>query len=522
MVAKNMKGAVGILHVLSLVGLCVGFGCSNASFFEAEVSRTSRVSGEGHEVRVVSWNMERVGEPGSMEYEALHAVLVHLNADVVGLNEVAGADEVAYLEELAADLGYDVVFGADAAPEFGYQRNAILSRFPMVDSAALGSVELSGDDGANDLTRPLLRAEFEVAEGARFTAIVGHWKSGSGNDNEFRRTVASRRAVQALEERDSFWDAVVVMGDMNAELDESESPDHFYEDPDGLPASFSVGSDVEGWLELGLANDPFSPLLGFDLEPLALTQSDGQDGTRPESGRRLDYLWVSQAIASQPMEGEVYTCGAPSDDEATGLFHVRLDESICTWASDHLPVVADLVIGVSEVPERVVTPVVPLDREVIPWDREVLPEPTPAGDWKITEVLPNPDLCSDNFGEWVEVYNSSEGPLSLAGLFLEDAYGHRAEVEGGEIAAGAYAVLGRSDAERFCGDMQPDGYYATVMSLNNTGDSVLLGQGEDILDAPVAYGGELVEPGLALVVSADGTGWCEADPTPGRPNVACD
>jgi hypothetical protein len=218
----------------------------------------------------------------------------------------------------------------------------------------------------------------------------------------------------------------------------------------------------------------------------------------------------------------VYTCGTSADALTTGLFHVRLDEVLCTWASDHLPVVADVLIGISEVPERVVVPVAPLERVVIPWAREVLPESTPAGDWLITEILPNPDLCSDTYGEWVEIYNSTDGPLSLEGLFLEDAYGHRAEVEGGEVAPGDYAVLGRSDAERFCGDVQPDGYYTTSMSLNNTGDSVLLGYGADILDAPVAYSEGLVEAGMALVVNSDRSGWCEAVPSPGRPNAACD
>ena len=99
MVAKNTNWVVAVLRGLPLAGWLVVLGCSNAGVFEAESSRTWRASGEGSEVRVVSWNMERVGEPGSMEYEALHAVLVHLDADVVGLNEVAGADEVAYLEE---------------------------------------------------------------------------------------------------------------------------------------------------------------------------------------------------------------------------------------------------------------------------------------------------------------------------------------------------------------------------------------------------------------------------------------
>ena len=145
-------------------------------------------------VRVVAWNVEGVGAPGSSEYEALRTMLIHMDADVVGLNEVSGSDEVAYLEELAEDLGYGVVFGADADAAFGHLRNAVMSRFSLVEATALGAAALSGDPEANDLTRPLIRAEFETPQGVRFTTLTGHWKSGTGNDDEFRRAVASTRA----------------------------------------------------------------------------------------------------------------------------------------------------------------------------------------------------------------------------------------------------------------------------------------------------------------------------------------
>lgn len=513
------RWARGMSRAMICAGLTWTVGCSTSPTANLwGQPSTARGPAPSDAVRVVSWNVEGVGAPGTSEYEALRAMLIHMDADVVGLNEISGSDDVAHLEELALDLGYGVVFGADADAAFGHLRNAVMSRFSLVEATALGAPELSGDPEANDLTRPLIRADFETPQGMRFTTLVGHWKSGSGNDDEFRRSVASTRAAQALDAARSSRHPVIVMGDMNAELDESESPDHFYEAPDGLPASFTLGEDLEGWLEAGLANDPFAPLLALDLEALDLTQPDGTDGTRPESGRRLDYLWVSEDVAARPIEGEVYTCGEVDPSEPRGMFYVRLDPSVCELASDHLPVIADVEVSGVTLPDRVVAPPITSSLRL-----EVPVAPAPVStDWVVTEILPDPDACSDTYGEWVEIYNASDRTLPLAGLTLTDAYGHEAEVDGGEVAPGEYAVLGRSDAERFCGDVEPDGYYATAVSLNNTGDAITVGWEGEVVHEPAPYDGDLVEPGSSLVFDTASGAWCAAAPSPGEANLACD
>ena len=83
-------------------------------------------------VRVATWNIERVGAPGSAEYGATLDVLRRVDADVWVFNEIAGVGEVVYLDRLAEDLGFGTVYGADVRPWSGYQRNAVISRLPLL------------------------------------------------------------------------------------------------------------------------------------------------------------------------------------------------------------------------------------------------------------------------------------------------------------------------------------------------------------------------------------------------------
>lgn len=53
------------------------------------------------ELRVVTWNLETVGPPGSVQYQAVATVLGHIDADVVPLQEIASTADAGYLRTLA-------------------------------------------------------------------------------------------------------------------------------------------------------------------------------------------------------------------------------------------------------------------------------------------------------------------------------------------------------------------------------------------------------------------------------------
>ena len=178
---------------------------------------------------------------------------------------------------------------------------------------------------------------------------VSHWKSGSSNTDEYRRAIESRRMTQVADRFVSQGEPFVVMGDINADIgDGPQTPAMFTSIPTGLPTSFVTGADIKSLLfGNGLPNDPFGPLTAL-ATLLDAIQLDGTDATRPSSGRRLDYLLVSPALATTSVQ--VYDC---SDEHLPGglpLHGSPLPASVCPTASDHLPVLADLVIPTLNLP----------------------------------------------------------------------------------------------------------------------------------------------------------------------------
>ena len=300
-------------------------------------------------LRVATWNVKTIGAQGTTEYLAAKQVLDRIDADVVAVQEIASAADQTYLAYLAADLGYPHVVVAPAGP-FGADRTAFMSTFPLPATKAWTASELSSDPLANDMTRYILSAEVAVdIATAPLHLAVSHWKAGSSNSDEYRRAIESRRMNQVAASYVSQGEPFVLMGDINADIgDGPQSPVTFTSIPTGLPMSFVTGADITSLVfGTGLPNDPFGPLTLLSTLVDA-KQLDGTDATRPSSGRRLDYLLVSPALATTG--AQVYDC---NDEDLPGglpLHGTPLPASVCPTASDHLPVLADLVLPTINLP----------------------------------------------------------------------------------------------------------------------------------------------------------------------------
>jgi endonuclease/exonuclease/phosphatase family metal-dependent hydrolase len=316
-------------------------------------ARASLLPGQA---RVITWNIETIGTRGSAEYQAELDVLRRLGADVVSLNEVDSIIDATSFAQFAADAGYPNT-ALSAGSGFGTDRSAILSRFPILSSRSITAAEVSGDPNARDITRLPLETVVDLPGTSRDLRLISvHLKSGDTNGDEFRRVVESIRVAQALSARDPQRDLYVVLGDINEELDSvPRTPVLFTSLPTGLPSTFRLGTDINAQMTGGgLENDPFAAWQATPkpaMNALAALRLDGQDGTRPASGRRLDYLFLSPALAAQSPKGEVFFSGL---DGTTGLPKVGAPLAAGTnaTASDHLPVIMDFFVP-SEAGEEV-------------------------------------------------------------------------------------------------------------------------------------------------------------------------
>lgn len=461
-------------------------------------------------LRFATYNINTVGFPGDTEYAALQDVIGRLQPDVLALNEIEDDDDAFETEDLAAAMGYDYVVIADHIG-FGDDRNAILSRYPisaagiaLSDDPGEGhfrgwnSPSLSGDSDALDISRAIVGATVHTPVGD-IGMVSLHWKSGgSDNRTEFRRAVEVYRTLQAL---DAFEDVdhLLVSGDLNVDVfDRDPTPTTFTAEPTGFPARWSLGDDMVAQLssEEGLVNHPHALLDGYGLVRHPAAQADGSEGTRPSSGRTLDYVYTDAGMVRTGSE----IFNSLFDDRITGLDKGGdpLDALACAETSDHLPVIVDFDLGSD----------VTLPPDVLGFDDLVV------GDVLVTEMLPDPDDCSDSTGEFVEIRNVSGFTADLTGLVVADASGNEGTLDTLVLEDGEIAVLGRSASP--CG-FSADGSYGDRVTLNNSGDDVyLLANGVEIDHA--SY--DSTEAGLSWSRD-DEDAWCIGDTTAGMANPVC-
>jgi len=98
----------------------------------------------------------------------------------------------------------------------------------------------------------------------------------------------------------------------------------------------------------------------------------------------------------------------------------------------------------------------------------------------ITEIMQNPGAVSDDFGEYFEIYNAGGESVDLNGWTVQEADGSPSFVIGSSVvvAAGAYAVLGRSIDTAINGNVTVDYAYDGTWALGNSSDSVVLLDGD--------------------------------------------
>ncbi|MEZ4239051.1 MAG: lamin tail domain-containing protein [Myxococcota bacterium] len=462
------------------------FGFAACSPHLAPPAARPEAARAGGALRVMTWNIETVGDPGDLEYDAALQMLARIDADVVALQEVAYSQDVAPLDQLAEDAGYELaVLGTTG---FGNDLNAVLTRLPVIDAAAYDGATASGDARADDLTRDIVVASLD-AGAFDFTIAVGHLKSGTGDTNEFRRAVDERRAMQAL--FDVAGDHAIFCGDLNEDLgDRPPSPAVFHTLPSGLPSSYFLGQDLYDELTgPGLPNAPFAAFVDRGLQAVPALQLDGLDETRT-SGRRLDYLFVSADLADGAL-GEVYD----TEDEGLGggLPKAGAVPTYTTLqAADHFPVFADVPLGDGGGDGAV---------------------PAAPGNLELTEVMADPSACSDAEGEWVEVHNVSGEDVDLSGMLLGDAQGRALVGGGGIVPAGGYAVLARTVGA--CGVPAVSGTFTA--QLANAGDEVgLYTASGAVIDR---FSWTSTRSGESW--SRDGGVWCSAAGSPAAPNPGC-
>lgn len=171
--------------------------------------------------------------------------------------------------------------------------------------------------------------------------------------------------------------------------------------------------------------------------------------------------------------------------------------------------------------------------------------PGQVGDLLITELMTEPTVVPDYYGEWFELYNNSGKLLDLGGLVIQDDDGEELTISSSDpkrfLNAGDYLVLGVSTDTSKNGNVTVDIAYDFVnFKLDKTGDELRVSYGSLTLDEVAwdsAWGfgsssaASQLSPSVLLEWGNDhAVNWCDASTyispkgvygTPGAVNVAC-
>ena len=170
-----------------------------------------------------------------------------------------------------------------------------------------------------------------------------------------------------------------------------------------------------------------------------------------------------------------------------------------------------------------------------------------AGDLVITEIMASPDLdtsgnaCSDDDGEYIEIYNTRFETVDLRDLFIQDANditnGTGTTVDSKALLAPGNYAVGIHSGSNNCYGLTSS--FEFGFNLNNTGDLVTLSYGQTEIDT-VDFSTWSITEGASLELSVsnisatdndDATNWCDATSsigggsgdlgTPGDANSTC-
>lgn len=284
-----------------------------------------------------------LGPPGTPDHDSVRAVLGRIDADVVALEEIHGADvSGGDLAALAASLGYPYVFVAPSTGTFDTSlRVAVLSRFPF-----LFQTTVTSPAGAKEMNRLIPVVRVDVPGTTRDPIIAAaHLKSGTDASDLFQRTIELRRLTNFLTSLGlTSSDNFIVAGDFNL----SSTNRTFTSQPvSGLPASFVLGADIA--FPIPYSTDPTAYFSNPAVTRILPRQLNGSTATFPSSGSTIDVFLASGIFAGRPLKTEIYN-SALDDSNSSGLpkSGSPLPAGTSAAASDHLALFGDFELDAAQ------------------------------------------------------------------------------------------------------------------------------------------------------------------------------
>lgn len=317
-------------------------------------------------IRIATFNVEHGLEaPGTVGHDAVLAVLTRIDADIIALQEIQGADltgHPSHVDTLASGLAthlgwanHHIHVASTSGALDTVTRVALISRYPISSAT-----DIAPPAGSKDMARKMPAIVIDVPGTTNDPTIIAtHLKCCFEDDDHFRRAVEMHRLSSRLASAGlTSTENIVILGDFNLiGYNHSITRADYDAFSHLLPSTYALGPDVT--FPIAYRLDPGDYLGDVPMIQLDSRQTTGSDNT--QGSNTLDYILATPALTSRPHATEIYS-SVNDTSNSIGLpkFGAPLPFSTSGDASDHKPVFGDFSLDSATQPYHLVRHGVPV------------------------------------------------------------------------------------------------------------------------------------------------------------------
>ena len=410
-------------------------------------------------VRIMTYNLLNFEDENDREND-FRTIISIIEPDLIMVQEISGQTGFFHFKSDVLDLIEPNTWtGASFINQTASQDIALYFRhelFTFVSTSEINTAQTAG-------TRDVIEWKIIHNASAKELSIYGvHFKASSGQTNAAQRLEEATVLRNYLNSLDENY--FIVGGDFNI-YSNNQSSEPAFEMLTGISGNnngrlFDPINRIGHWHN----NSSFADV--HTQSPRTSSFGGGAPGGMDD---RFDWLFVSAALLSDSsdihyIEDSYETFGNDGNHFNQAINsgnNMSVSNEIANAlhdASDHLPVYMDLFFNDLTYASSGIS---------------------------ITEIMPDPSMVSDSYGEWFEIFNSTDTSININGWIikdLDDDY-HIIGSEGLEviIEPGEYVVMARNDNQSLNGGISV-GYQYSNFTLSSNDEIILTNSSGAILD----------------------------------------
>ncbi len=418
-------------------------------------------------VRVMTYNILNFSNDDGRELDFI-TILESVLPDMIVIQEIIGETGYTHFHSDVLDAYQNGQWsGAPFLNQSAQQDIALFFKHDIFSFVSTSVVYTAQSAGTRDVVKwTMVHNMSEI----QFNIYGAHFKASSGTSNAQQRLQEATILREHLNTASANY--FIVAGDFNIYSNSSSTEPAFN--------MLTGSSDNNG----GRLFDPINRIgnwhnnISFsDVHTQSPRTSSFGGGANGGMDDRFDWLFVGESILNDQSRmiyiEDSYTAygndGNHFNDAINNGNNFSVPDQIADAlhdASDHLPVYMDIWFD-----------------DLVFSDRGIV----------ITEIMVNPAAVSDSYGEWFEITNITDSPVSIDGWTLKDNGSDVHFIEGinqeTTVNPGQFYVMARNGDHSFNGGIIPD-YVFNGFSLSNAEDELILIDNEGAIVDEVYYTSE--------------------------------